>query len=223
VPGEDDTDRDLREAREQQEKRGNKAVARLRSTRADEAEAPMVDAKGHINLFPERRPKHHEKGRKSELDKERKQQRDADEGQGMQLKDAWGYKNDPNGAWYMDKDGTVKDTTGKDVWGNEDPRRRERQAKRVVSSDPLAFMKQAQAQIKEGRREREERERELTMSRTREEKEFEDFSLDAKSSRSNHDRRKDDHRKRHRRRHSRDRSRSRDRSHHGHERTRKDR
>jgi len=212
LPGEDDTDRDLRFAKEQQEKRSENAVARLRATRDDEAEAPMVDDKGHINLFPERKPKNSERGRKSELEKERKQQRDADEGYGMQLKDAWGHK-DPKGAWYMDKDGTVKDSLGKDVWGNEDPRRRERQARRVVSSDPLAFMKQAQVQIKEGRREREDREREMRLSKTREEKELDDFSLDAKPSRSNHDRHQQDgNRQRHRRRRrSRDRSRSRER------------
>lgn len=220
INGEDDTDRDLRYAREEQEAQSARKVAKLRGTKPSEIDAPMIDSRGYINLFPEhKQPRNHSPRRVSELEKERKSQREAEEIGGMPLKDALGRRSGGNDAWYLDKDGSVKDKIGRDVWGNEDPRRLERQARRIVSSDPLAFMKQAQAQIKEGRREREERQYEMRIARAREEREFDDFSLDARRSRRDHDRRRDDHRKSHRRRRSRSRSRDRPRHHHRSERS----
>jgi len=106
--------------------------------------------------------------------------KEADENHGMPLTAALGRRG-TNGAWYMDKDGVVKDQTGRDVWGNPDPRRHERHAHRVTSNDPLAFMKQAQRQLKEVSRDRQEREAELDQLRarvSREESEFANFSLD---------------------------------------------
>jgi hypothetical protein len=184
LPGEDDTDRDLRYAKERAD--GNhgadKAVVRMRPSNAEDAQAPLTDRKGNINLFPETKVDKAKKARHSEKDKEKERQKDSEENYGMHLKDVWGRK-DGKEAWYMDKNGAVKDSEGRDVWGNEDPRRRVRQAHRVSTSDPLAFMKQAQRQLKEVQREREERDAELEELRSRhgrgrDDEELEDFHLD---------------------------------------------
>ena len=53
----------------------------------------------------------------------------------------------------------------KDVWGNEDPRRKEREQARITSSDPFAFMQKAQVQLKRSKEDKrrwaDERERDL--------------------------------------------------------------
>lgn len=182
LPGEDDTDRDLRYAKERAgaEESSDKSVVRLRPTRNNDADAPIIDRKGNINLFPEIKPDAAKTFRQSEKEREKERQTHAEENYGMHLKDVWGRK-DPSGTWYMDKDGVVKDSAGTDVWGNEDPRRRERQVQRVTSSDPLAFMKRAQKQLKEVHRERSDREAELEEFRSRRSRDkggLDGFSLD---------------------------------------------
>jgi hypothetical protein len=213
LPGEDDTDRDIRFAKEREEQRlSSTAVARLRSTKDDEADAPLTDSKGHINLFPEAKPSS-DRMRRSEVDRTKQQQRGTEENLGMPLTDALGGSRDPRGAWYLDKDGSVKDSTGRDVWGNEDPRRRQRDVQRMGTTDPLAFMKRAQTQLKDARREREEwQQRMIKESRAAgADDDLEDFSLDgpaaAGDSRSSHGRHDESRRHRHDRKHSRDRRR----------------
>lgn len=53
----------------------------------------------------------------------------------------------------------------KNVWGRDDPKRQDREVKRIASSDPLAMMKMGAKKVreveKERKREKEEREREL--------------------------------------------------------------
>jgi hypothetical protein len=156
------------------------AVVRLRPMKEEDAAAPITDRKGNINLFPELRPDVPKKSRQSEQSREKERRKAEEEDHGMHLKAAWGRK-DPNRTWYLDKDGAVKDAEGKDVWGNEDAHRQERQAKRINSSDPLAFMKKAQRQLKEVQRDRKERDAELEDLRSRnsrEKDELEGFSLD---------------------------------------------
>jgi hypothetical protein len=182
LQGENDTDRDLRYAKERAdaEEISDKSIVRLRATKNEDADAPIIDRKGNINLFPETQLDATNKLRRSEKEREKERQAKTEENTGMHLKDVWGRK-DPNGAWYMDKDGVVKDSKGKDVWGNEDPRQQQRQAQRVISSDPLAFMKQAQKQLKEVQRERSERDAELEEFNSRHIKGADDldgFSLD---------------------------------------------
>lgn len=175
LPGEDDTDRDLRHAMERAEGGRDVAVARLRATKPEEADAPITDRRGNINLFPETSKGH--RRRRTEEDKEKRRQKEAEENMGMPLKEALG-RHGSERTWYLDADGTVKDRQGRDVWGNEDPRRIRRDSQRVASADPLAFMKQAQTRLKEVQRERRLREQEVkALSRPRD-AEPEDFSLD---------------------------------------------
>lgn len=57
------------------------------------------------------------------------------------------------------------DMPGRDVWGNEDPRRAQREAARVAAGDPLAAMRRGAAGVRRAEREkkrwREERDREV--------------------------------------------------------------
>jgi len=176
LPGEDDTDRDLRQARERAEGVRDVAVARLRATKAEEADAPITDRRGNINLFPES-VKGHGNRRRTEEDKEKARQKEAEENMGMPLNQALGRDGSAR-SWYMDADGTVKDREGRDVWGNEDPRRLKRDSQRVASADPLAFMKQAQTRLKEVQRERRVREQEMQALPRKRDANLEDFSLD---------------------------------------------
>lgn len=64
---------------------------------------------------------------------------------------------------------------GKDVWGNEDPRRQEREQARITSNDPFAFMMKAQEQLKKSKEDKKkwakERNRELRELRATHDKE----------------------------------------------------
>ncbi len=213
LPGEDDTDRDLRYARERTGGERDIAVARLRATKKEDVDAPITDQRGNINLFPEAKKGHHR--RRTEEDKEKARQKEAEENMGMPLKQALGREGSQR-SWYMDMDGTVKDRQGRDVWGNEDPRRLKRDSQRVASADPLAFMKQAQTRLKEVHRERKAREQELQALRRREDLDLEDFSLDGpavedrqhETSRRHRSRHHEEHSsRREKRRHGRDRRR----------------
>ena len=258
LKGEDDTEREMRYAREDAEAgtRMRDSFKQVKSKNTTQDDAPLQDRRGHIQLVsaPEERRAH-----KSELSKEDKTSRrkksdeEQQQQQGMRFSDAAGYRNGMDKPWYTasgdkrDRHDSQKSTTelvlsevqGKDVWGNEDPRRVERERQRVTSSDPFAMMQQAQRQLKrsEGDREKWEAERDREMqllkrdedrkrrherkhcsrrSRRREDESdgLEGFSLDepTKESRSRPSDRDGSRRHRHSRRHrSRERSRSRSR------------
>jgi hypothetical protein len=169
----------------------------------------------------------------------------------MRFSDAAGYRTSTNKPWYAASDRpdrkddrkaasglVLADAQGKDVWGNEDPRRIERERSRLVSSDPFAMMQQAQKQLKRNEDDRgkwqAERDREMLQLKKEEERkrrherkhesrrrsrrdgehdDLEGFSLDAPEigSKSDHDgHRRHRHSHRHR---DRGRSRSRSREH----------
>ncbi|KAB5582425.1 hypothetical protein GE09DRAFT_1074864 [Coniochaeta sp. 2T2.1] len=109
------------------------------------------------------------------------------------LKDALGIQEDP---WFLR--GVVAELPGRDAWGKEDPGRKARDAVRIDKNDPLAMMKLGARKVrevtKERKREEEERERELKALRKEgrrdkrrkregrgrnEDDELEGFSLDA--------------------------------------------
>ncbi|KAB5586141.1 hypothetical protein GE09DRAFT_1277538 [Coniochaeta sp. 2T2.1] len=110
------------------------------------------------------------------------------------LKDALGIEEDP---WFLK--GDVAELPGRNAWGKEDPGRKARDAVRIDKNDPLAMMKLGAKKVrevtKERKREDEERERELKVLRKEERRrgkrrkregrakdvddELEEFSLDA--------------------------------------------
>ncbi|KAI6710062.1 hypothetical protein JHW43_007385 [Diplocarpon mali] len=220
--GENDTDFEMRVAREERDavrEIGQKLVLRK------ETGAPLLDHQGHIDLFPQPKPeapKAVEKNSEAERETARKKKEYEDQ-YTMRFSNAAGFKQGLEDPWYSKGGEREMESMGKDVWGNEDPRRKERQLKRVVDNDPLAMMKAGARKVREVKKEREilreEREREVRefedaerrerRKRKYEEDELEGFSLDHNGERGS--------RKRHRNRESeseRDRDRDREKRRH---------
>lgn len=216
--GENDTDFEMRIAAEQTGPKDSidKQIVLRKS------DAPLVDRAGHIDLFPQE-PSRKVVEKNPEAEKEAaKKKKEYEDQYTMRFSNAAGFKQGLENPWYSKATAEPKeaeeDAPGKDVWGNEDPRRKEREAARVVSSDPLAFMKQGAAQVrqveKERKRWREEKEREMREleeverrrkkhKRRREdddEEDLEDFRLD-EPDRGSSRRRHESHDRERRRRH----------------------
>ena len=168
IEGEDDTDRAVRLANENQQLSSEKSngQVKLKAT----SNAPLTDQTGHINLFPIEGSRHHApKNAEAEAEVVKKKKEYEDQ-YTMRFSNAAGFKQAvDHKPWYYDpatvgkeKEGVV----GKDVWGNEDPRRKDREKIRVAADDPLAMMQkgvQGLRRVEKDRRKwREERERELT-------------------------------------------------------------
>lgn len=177
--GEDDTDFEMRVAHERLLVDGKGeghtgevalAVAPRAKKISSLGNAPLTDQDGHIALFPMQTDSAPiRKNAEAEAEKARKQ-REYEDQYTMRFSNAAGYKTSlAGGPWYAaqgeTKDLVAKEVPGKDVWGNEDPRRKDREAARIVGSDPLAMMKRGAAKVREVERERrvvnEEKAREL--------------------------------------------------------------
>lgn len=249
--GEDDTDREIRHAREDAET-GDKAKQAL-VKKDDQADAPLLDHAGHLQLIPapdEKTIRKAEKNAEVEAEKAKKRKREEDQ-YTMRFSNATGFKNNMDSKpWYaasskpagQDPESSynamaLSSVQDKDVWGNEDPLRRERERSRISTNDPFAAMQQAQRQLKQSARDRDtwnsERQKELDELKRAEDRrrkherrhhhrrrgaEDEDsldgFSLDAPNARKR-DRGEKDGRRRHRHRHHhQSRSRSRNRNRH---------
>ncbi|KAM3088989.1 hypothetical protein ACMFMG_000609 [Clarireedia jacksonii] len=164
--GENDTDFEMRVAAQESQISENDRQIVLRKS----IDAPLIDHAGHIDLFPQERPQKPsvEKNAEAEREKERKKKEYEDQ-YTMRFSNAAGFKQGLDNPWYSKATPEVKavdeDNPGKDVWGNEDPRRKEREAARIVSNDPLAAMKLGAAQARQVKKEREqwrkEKEREV--------------------------------------------------------------
>jgi hypothetical protein len=212
LAGEDDTDRDMRLAKSMtgRGEDDNSTVFKLRKPKSD---APLTDHAGNINLFPVNVKEAVKREKNEEAEREKKKKEQALEDQyTMRLSNAGGNGGLEQHPWYASKskaahdiedDRTIEypELENKDVWGREDPRRKEREKARVSSNDPLAFMKKAQVQLKRSKEDRkkwaEDRNRELRElqaveerehrtsrhskhKRRTEEDDFESFSLDNK-------------------------------------------
>ncbi|RTE78633.1 hypothetical protein BHE90_006896 [Fusarium euwallaceae] len=163
-PGEDDTDFEMRVARE----RDSMAVVSLESERKPTSSAPIVDHAGHIDLFGDEKLRAHAE-KNEEAEKEAKKKKQSYEDQyTMRFSNAAG-KDGALQPWYSQSDAAAPDASSKDVWGNQDPKRKERDTKRIVSNDPLAMMKQGASKVRELKQERkrfqEERDEELKQMR----------------------------------------------------------
>ncbi|ROV92593.1 hypothetical protein VMCG_08908 [Cytospora schulzeri] len=186
--GEDDTDFEMRLARERAEM-GAKVAGEL-VVKAKGESGDIVDKAGHIDLVggPPAPPPAAQKNPEYEREAAKKKREFEDQFQ-MRFSNAAGRDGFSAGApWYAKADGrratdlattTAVSTTSKagldaeigmdaptkDVWGNDDPRRKVRAVQRLNTDDPLAMMKtgakRAREVEKERKREAEEREREL--------------------------------------------------------------
>lgn len=187
--GEDDTDRDIRLAREDA---AAGQTARETLSRDRRGDAELVNHAGHIQLFPlaagdvDEKHLHHRKGRPdqnpNDADRTARRQREEEDQVTLRFNNAAGFKRDAGAKpWYASgHQGTkssvpdeapstavalLADAPAKDVWGNDDPRRVQREQSRVSSSDPFAVMQRAQRQLRQSEvdRERWKREKEAEM------------------------------------------------------------
>ncbi|KAL9129346.1 MAG: hypothetical protein Q9217_002184 [Psora testacea] len=202
IAGEDDTESDIRE----NGAAGSARKAEVRLLTKKGREAPLMDQAGHINLFPAEGSKDRaDKNAEVEAEKERKR-REYEDQYTMRFSNAAGFKQRvEEKPWYhnLGAKNSGELMVGKDVWGNEDPRRREREKMRVVQDDPLAMIKKGVAGVKEVEREKkkwkeekaselralekEDRRRERRRRKRRKEvEELEEFSLDADAAAEGH-------------------------------------
>ncbi|TEA18200.1 Uncharacterized protein C8034_v011078 [Colletotrichum sidae] len=202
--GEDDTQFELRVAKERSVaiQVSNDALRKSTST------APIVDASGHIDLFGEERKQgRHLKNEEAEKEAEKKKKENEDQYM-MRFSNAAG-RDGLVRPWYANSASTAElaelDQPSKDVWGNEDPERKKRDAQRAVASDPLAMMKHGAARAREVKKERQkvEAERLRELEQLRKEHERKDWHERRKRERrensDRHDRERGHARSRHRR------------------------
>lgn len=174
--GEDDTDYAIRLAREEQQSTSRHVSGtekRVARSTADN-NAPITDHAGHINLFPAPSSRHHvQKNQEAEAEAAKKK-REFEDQYTMRFSNAAGFKQDIGAnPWYSSLKGPSTEpgkgdasegVVGKNVWGNEDPRRKEREKMRMDASDPLTAIRQGVRTLRTVGRERkvwmEERERE---------------------------------------------------------------
>ncbi len=157
IAGEDDTDRDMRLAKEAA------ALPPRTSGALRTSDEPLTDSQGHIDLFPSRSQN---KERNVEAEAERaKKKREYEDQYTMRFSNAAGFKQGLNAPWYSTAGQNDAEIPSKDVWGNDDVGRRERDKMRVDANDPLAVMKRGVKQLREVEKSRKdwiaEREREL--------------------------------------------------------------
>ncbi|KAI9761567.1 MAG: hypothetical protein M4579_000959 [Chaenotheca gracillima] len=173
LAGEDDTDRDIRFAKEDAENTSSRVDEQVKVTKT--SNAPITDPKGHINLFPmnERGGPRSRPEKNPEAEAElAKKKREYENQYTMRFSNAAGFKQGLEKPWYssLAKSETlaggdsgeheVAETIGKDVWGNEDPGRRNREKSRIEAGDPLASMKSGVKRLKEIEKEKKRRTKE---------------------------------------------------------------
>jgi hypothetical protein len=213
LAGENDTDRDIRLAKEgtQEAGSGGEGVLRWPSNNY-----PLVDDSGHIDLFLAEPSRHQPSEKNPEAEAEAaKKKREYEDQYTMRFCNAAGFKQGMETPWYsssrQDLAAPPEEISGKDVWDNGDPGRRERERARMDANDPLVAMKKGVHQLRKVEQERkkweEERQQDLqgqkrvdkaSKRRRRHrlsgsQESLEDFSLDASR---NHERKKHGHHRR---------------------------
>lgn len=177
LAGEDDTERDIRLAREDLEI-ANGPKDRLSGPQNDKRNVPIADRECLMDLFPEERSASQKKAAQRAEDDaaKRRREKEQEEQLSMRFADAAGKNGLKQDPWYKTTNdiGTMNASgESKDVWGRPDPRRKEREQARIASDDPFAAMKQAQKQFKQAQTDKaewEERQRELKRMRKEEER-----------------------------------------------------
>ncbi|KAM7193388.1 hypothetical protein V8F20_008438 [Naviculisporaceae sp. PSN 640] len=179
--GEDDTDFEMRIARERAEL-GDRVTRELGGDdkrKASSREITLVDSAGHISLFEPPPEDKRKKERNPEYEREAAEKKREQEDQyRMRLVNAAGKNGlglTDGGPWYAAPDGDSTSALvapSKDVFGRDDPGRKAREAARLDASDPLAMMKMGAAKVrqldKERRKVNDEREEELRALRKEE-------------------------------------------------------
>ncbi|KAI5200319.1 hypothetical protein E4T39_05763 [Aureobasidium subglaciale] len=159
--GEDDTDRDMRIAREDAAFAvAAREILSRGEQRKDNGDVSLTDHAGHIQLFAapnERTILANSRNAEAESEKAKKA-REYEDQYTMRFSNAAGYKQSTSSApWYISsrKQDVEMQEPSKDIWGNEDPRRMEREQTRMSSNDPMAFMRKAQTQLRQAETDKE--------------------------------------------------------------------
>lgn len=161
---ENDTDFEFRLANE----RNEPSAGQPTRTHNASSSAPITDRSGHIDLLGDTRLRGRLE-RNEEAEREAsKRKRELEDQHMMRFSNAAG-RDGVQYPWYSKPGAIDVQDTGRDVWGNEDSGRKDRDAQRLMSNDPLAMMKQGASQVrmlkKERQRFREERHDELRQLR----------------------------------------------------------
>jgi hypothetical protein len=145
LAGEDDTDRDIRLANALVPSTAEKPI-----TRKSTSNVPLTDVQGHINLFPVQTSQAGSKNAEAEAEKAKKKKEYEDQ-YTMRFSNAAGFKESlGKGPWYAGgAKQTADESVGKDVWGNEDKGRREREKRRMTGDDPLLAVRRGVNRLKE--------------------------------------------------------------------------
>lgn len=164
---EDDTDYEMRAARDRLKPFDTETQLVVHKSSVN---APLTDTHGHIDLFPQQHGgSSGSKNAEAEKEADRKK-KELEDQYTMRFANAAGLGQELKNPWYsnskaLDPLGDEHEFTTKNVWGREDPQRKEREAARLTSNDPLALMRQGAAKVrqveKEKRRWLEEREKEM--------------------------------------------------------------
>lgn len=220
LAGEDDTDRDIRVARQEEESRHQRAERgleqRAEKRKRDDDEAPVMDQRGHIQLFAPPSTRQIRKGREEEVARAKREKFERERGKegeggdgGMRFVHAAGRgRKKGEVPWYasgggggftgteeLDKSNTVGDfgegreVVLKNAFGMEDPDRWRRDEKRISQADPMAVMRKAQGQLKDVERRRNEtnEERQRELEVLRREQDREDRKRERRRRREDED------------------------------------
>jgi hypothetical protein len=162
LKGEDETDMELRLAKEAAEERYGESEKKERGLREKrkKIDAPITDPNGHINLFPiDPRDLAKQKNAEAEAEKAKKNKEFEDQ-YTMRFSNAAGRDGLKEKPWYAnqedkrkpqerdDEDATLTYMEYKNLWGKPDPKRKDRELTRASASDPMAVMQKAQSQLK---------------------------------------------------------------------------
>ncbi|QUC16520.1 uncharacterized protein UV8b_00761 [Ustilaginoidea virens] len=148
--GEDDTDFELRLAKERAEPDHQEFIE---GARKSSSSAPIVDRRGHIDLFGDEKARAHAEKNEDAEREAQKRKREYEDQYTMRFSKAAGREG-ARTPWYSQGQGAQQDTPLRDVWGNDDPKRKQRDADRITANDPLSMMKKGASRVRELNKER---------------------------------------------------------------------
>ena len=158
--GEDDTEFELRLARE----RASREEASPALIRKSHSKAPLVNKEGHIDLFGDEKARMHAEKNEEAMREAAKRKREFEDQYTMRFSNAAGKAGLEKGPWYAAAGAVMApetfDPPSRDVWGNDDPGRKQREIARLSAGDPLAMMKKGASKAKEVRKAREKLQKE---------------------------------------------------------------
>lgn len=157
IAGEDDTDRDIRYAKEAQARYNDDTASATRKRRHD---APLLDKDGHIDLFPDSRPKRNHTGNPEAIAEKARKERELEDQYTMRFSNAAGLKQSiDQKPWYQLNSGASdmpEALPSTNVFGRDDPNRQRRAQSRMEADDPLAAIQRGVQGVRKAEKDRKE-------------------------------------------------------------------